>query len=70
MAKLIRDLMTTEFDKVSEDETIYEAVRKIAASRKTTIACVVDKQDKLRGLLTPRDILEAFEVRKFGGIRG
>jgi CBS domain-containing protein len=70
MAKLIRDLMTSEFDKVSEDETIYEAVRKIAASRKTTIACVVDKQDKLRGLLTPRDILEAFEVRKFGGIRG
>ena len=70
MAKLVGDLMTTEFDKVSEDETIYEAVKKVAASRRTTIACVIDKEDKLRGLLTPRDILEALEVRKFGSVRG
>jgi len=70
MGKQVRELMKTVFDKVCEDETIYEAVKKIAASEKTTIACVVDKEGKLKGLLTPRDILEALEVRDFGAVRG
>ncbi len=70
MGKQVRELMKTVFDKVSEDETIYEAVKKIAASEKTTIACVVDREGKLKGLLTPRDILEALEVRDFGFVRG
>ena len=69
MGKQVRELMKTVFDKVYEDETIYEAVKKIAASEKTTIACVVDKEDRLKGLLTPRDILEALEVRDFGFVR-
>jgi CBS domain-containing protein len=69
MKRPVRELMTVEFDKVSEDETIHEAVKKIAASRRTTIASVVDREGKLKGLLTPRDILEALEVREFGGVR-
>lgn len=69
MKRSVRELMTAEFDKVSEDEPIHEAVKKIAASRRTRIACVVDKEGKLKGLLTPRDILETLEVRDFGGVR-
>ncbi len=69
MKRPVRELMTAEFDKVSEDEPIYEAVKRIAASREITIACVVDREDKLKGLLTPKDILGALEVRDFGGIR-
>jgi len=70
MGKQVRELMKAAFDVVSEDEAIYEAVKKIAASRRTTIACVVDREGKLKGLLTPRDILEALEVRDFGAVRG
>ena len=70
MARLVRDLMISEYDEVSEDESIYGAVKKITASRRSKFACVVDREGKLKGLLTPRDILEALEVRKFGGIRG
>lgn len=70
MGRLVRELMTDKFDKVFEDEPIYEAVKKIAASKEITIACVVDKEGKLKGLLTPRDILEALGVREFGAVRG
>lgn len=70
MKRPVKELMTTEFDKVSEDEPIYEAVKKIAASRRTTIACVVDKEGKLKGLLTPKDILGALEVQEYGVVRG
>ena len=70
MGKQVRALVTDEFDKVLEDEPILEAVKKIATSRKTTIACVVAGDGKLKGLLTPRDILEAVEVREYGTIRG
>ncbi|HIE17990.1 MAG TPA: CBS domain-containing protein [Dehalococcoidia bacterium] len=70
MAKLVKDLMISEYDQVPEEESIYGAVKKITASRRSKIACVVDKEGRLKGLLTPRDILEALEVRKFGTIRG
>ena len=70
MRKPVRELMTTEFDMVLEYEPIYEAVKKIAVSRRTTIACVVDREGKLTGLLTPKDILEAVEVKEYGAVRG
>lgn len=70
MKKLVEELMTTECNTVPENAPIYEAVKKIASRTRGKIACVVDKEDKLKGLLTPRDILEALEIRKFGGVRG
>jgi CBS domain-containing protein len=70
MAKLVGDLMSTECNTVPENMAIFEAVKKIADRIRGKIACVVDKEGKLKGLLTPRDILEALEVRKFGGVRG
>ena len=69
MAKLVGDLMTTECNNVPEDIPIYEAIKKIAARTRGKIACVVDKKGNLKGLLTPRGILEALEVREFGTIR-
>jgi CBS domain-containing protein len=70
MTKPVGKLMATECNKIQEDEPIYEAVKKIASSKRSKIACVIDKEGKLKGLLTPRDVLEELEVRKFGGIRG
>jgi len=70
MKKPVGELMTTECNTVPENAPIYEAVKKIAARTRGKIACVVDEGGKLKGLLTPRDILEALEVRKFGGVRG
>ncbi|UCH51016.1 MAG: CBS domain-containing protein [Chloroflexota bacterium] len=70
MKKSVGELMTAECNTVSEDMPIYEAVKKVAARTRGKIACVVDKEGKLKGLLTPKDILEALEVRKFGGVRG
>ena len=70
MKKTVGELMTTEFNAVLENAPIYEAVKKIASRKRGKIACVVDKEGKLLGLLTPRDILTAIEVLKFGGVRG
>lgn len=69
MAKLVGELMKTECTTVPEDAAIYEAVKKIAAREKGKIAYVIDKEGKLKGLLNPRDILQALELRKFGVIR-
>jgi CBS domain-containing protein len=70
MTKSVGKLMATECNKIQEDEPIYEAIKKIASSKKSKIACVIDKEGKLKGLLTPRDVLEELEVSKFGGVRG
>jgi CBS domain-containing protein len=70
MTRPVGKLMTTECNKIQEDEPIYEAVKKIASSKRSKIACVIDREGKLKGLLTPRGVLEELEVRKFGGVRG
>jgi CBS domain-containing protein len=69
MPKLVRELMTTECNVVSEDEIIYEAVKKIASRKRGKIASVVDREGKIKGLLTPSDILKMLEVSRFGGVR-
>ncbi|MFA5374458.1 MAG: CBS domain-containing protein [Dehalococcoidia bacterium] len=62
MNKLIKDLMTTEFIKVNEDEEIYKVVSKVAAAKSSLLACVVDKEGKISGIITPKEILKAVEV--------
>ena len=69
MNKSVGELMTTECNTLSENTAIYEAVKKISSRIRGKIVCVLDKEGKLKGLLTPRDILQALEVRKFGGVR-
>jgi CBS domain-containing protein len=66
MEKKVAELMTPKIVKVGEDELIYQLVIKIAEDRETMIGCVVDKQDKLKGIITPKELLQAVEVREFG----
>jgi len=69
MPNLVGELMPTECNLVSEDAMIYEAVKKIASRKRGKIACVVDKEGKIKGLLTPSNILKMLEVSRFGGVR-
>jgi CBS-domain-containing membrane protein len=69
MKKLVKELMTRKFVKVHEEDLIYQAVEKIAADRETLIACVVDSDDKLKGIITPREVLKTVEVREFETVR-
>ena len=69
MTKLVRELMIRKFVKIHEEDLIYQAVEKIAADRETMLACVVDRDDKLKGIITPREVLRTVEVREFETIR-
>jgi len=62
MKKLIKDLMATEFIKVNEDEEIYEVVSKVATAKSSLLVCIADKEGKLCGIITPKEILKAVEV--------
>lgn len=67
--KSVKDLISKKFVKVREDDQLSQVVVKIARDRETMLACVVDKENKLKGIITPRDILRAVEIREFGTIR-
>jgi CBS domain-containing protein len=69
MAKLVNELMSSKFVKVHEDDQIFEAAAKVAEDRETLLACVVDKNGKLVGIITPRELLKAAEVSGYGGVR-
>jgi CBS domain-containing protein len=69
MKKLVRELMVRKVVKLHEEDPIYQAVEKIAADRETMLACVVDRDDKLKGIITPREVLKTVEVREFETFR-
>lgn len=69
MKKIVKELMIEKFVKVNEADRIYEAVAKIAEDRETLLACVVDKENRLKGLITPKELLKAVEVREYGVIK-
>jgi predicted transcriptional regulator len=69
MKKLVKELMTDNFVKVNEDEWIYEALSQIAVSKKSMLVCVVDKEDKLCGIITPKEALRAVEVCGYDGAK-
>jgi CBS domain-containing protein len=69
MAKLVKELMSNKFVKVYEDDQIFEAAAKVAEDRETLLACVVDKNGKLVGIITPRELLKAAEVSGYRGVR-
>jgi CBS-domain-containing membrane protein len=66
MSKLVKELMTKKFVAVHEIDSIFETVGKIAKSKETTLACVVDADGKLRGILTPKEVLKSVEVCEYG----
>lgn len=69
MEKRVKDLVTSKFVKVAEEDQLSQVVVKIAKDKETMLACVLDKEDKLKGIITPREVLRAVEVREFGTIR-
>ena len=54
---------------VGEDEEIAEVVNKVAKDCETLLACVIDKEDRLIGMITPRELLKAAEVSDYGNVR-
>ena len=55
--------------KVSEDEEIFEVANKVTKDSETLLVCVVDKENKLIGMITPRELLKAAEVGEYGNVR-
>lgn len=68
MNRPVRELMTKKFVKAREEDPLSEVVLKIAEDKETMLACVVDEDDKLKGIITPREILKAVELREYGAI--
>jgi CBS domain-containing protein len=66
---LVKELMVKEFVAIFEDEPIYQLVGKIVEGRQSMLGCVLGKDNSLKGLITPRELLQAVEVREFGTIK-
>jgi predicted transcriptional regulator len=69
MSKLVKELMIDKFVKVYEDDQIFEAVAKVAEDCETLLACVVDSEGRLKGIITPKELLKAVEVCEYGVTR-
>jgi len=67
--KNVKDLMLGKFVKVAEEDQISQVVIKIAEDKETMLACVLDEEGKLKGIITPKEVLRAVEIREFGAIR-
>jgi CBS-domain-containing membrane protein len=69
MKKSVKDLISSKFVKVAEEDQLSQVVVKTAKDKETMLACVVDKEGKLKGIITPKELLRAVEIREFGTIR-
>ncbi len=69
MKKTVKELATNKCVKVNQKDRIYETIEKIAEDKETMLACVVDEQNRLRGVITPKELLKVIEVREYGATR-
>ncbi|MFC1938379.1 CBS domain-containing protein [Chloroflexota bacterium] len=69
MKTRVEDLMTTKYLKVRVDDKISKVMSEIAQDRETMVACVVDENDKLRGIITPKKLLKAVQMTAFSHSR-
>jgi len=69
MKRIVRDLMIHKFVSVNEKDPIYEVMEKLAKEREAMIACVVDEENRLIGLISPKELLRTVEVHEFGTIK-
>jgi len=69
MKKNVKDLMSSKFVKVAEQDQISQVVVKIVEDKETMLACVLDEEGRLKGIITPKEVLRAVEIREFGTIR-
>ena len=66
-SKTVKELMINKFVKVNQDDSLFEVATKVSEDRETLLACVVDKKDKLTGIITPKELLKAAEICEYGG---
>ena len=69
MTKKVHELMIDKSVTVGEDEEIFEVANKVAKDCETLLVCVVDKENKLIGMITPKGLLKAAEVGEYGNVR-
>ena len=69
MTKKVHELMINKSVTVSEDEEIFEVANKVAKDCETLLVCVVDKEGRLIGIITPKGLLKAAEVGEYGNVR-
>ncbi len=69
MKKNVKDFVSSKFVKVAEEDQISQVVVKIAEDKETMLACVLDEEGRLKGIITPKEVLRAVEIREFGTIR-
>ncbi|MCK4965321.1 MAG: CBS domain-containing protein [Dehalococcoidia bacterium] len=69
MTKKVSEVMIEKFVKVSAEDRIFQVANIVAEDCETLLACVVDKNGKLVGIITPRELLKAAEVSGYGGVR-
>ena len=69
MTKKVHELMNAKSVTVGEDEELAEVVTKVAKDCETLLACVIDKDGRLIGMITPRELLKAAEVSDYGNVR-
>ena len=69
MTKKVHELMIAKSVTVCEDEELAEVVTKVARDCETLLACVIDKDGRLIGMITPRELLKAAEVSDYGNVR-
>lgn len=69
MKRIVKDLMIDKFVSVGEKDLIYEAVKKIGKDKETMIACVVDEENRLKGIIAPKQLLRAVEVHEYGIVK-
>ena len=69
MTKKVHELMIDKSVTVTEDEEIAEVVNKVIKDCETLLVCVVDKDDRLIGMITPRELLKVAEVGEYGNVR-
>jgi len=67
--KLVKEMMIKKFVEVLEDEPIYKLVEKLVEGKQAMLGCVLDRENRLKGVITPKELLEAVEVREFGHIK-
>jgi CBS domain-containing protein len=65
----VRDLMITKYVRVKANDKISHVMFKLARDRETMVACVVDENEKLTGIITPKRLLKSVQMAVFGRSR-
>ncbi|MBI4286011.1 MAG: CBS domain-containing protein [Chloroflexi bacterium] len=65
MKTKVGDLMVDRLIRVGPKDKISAVMRKIGEARESMLVCVVDDNDKLKGIITPRKLLKTLELVVF-----